>query len=262
MNALAEFQRALAGHVVAGKALAPGLVVDSDPFPAARRLAVYHSAYRLRLTEALGADFPLLHGLLGEAGFGRLAADYIAACPSRSFTLRDFGHALADFLARHGRYRRRPWLRATAIFEWSLLAAFDAADVAHLTMPDLAAVPPADFPRLRFRLAPGVQVLRLRWNVPQAWRALQEDTALEPPQRLPAGVDCLVWRREERVYFRTLPPDEAALLKALMKGRSFAAACGVLARVRDDQDAGRRAAELLAAWLADTLLAMPCGNAE
>jgi len=262
MNALAEFQRALAGHLLTGDALAPGLLVDGDPFPAARRLAVYHSAYRLRLTEALGADFPLLRGLLGEVGFGRLAADYIAACPSRSFTLRDVGHALADFLAQHGRYRRRPWLRATAIFEWSLLAAFDAADVATLTRADLAGVPPEQVPRLRFRFAPGVQVLRLRWNVPQAWRALQEGTALEPPQRLPAGVDCLVWRREERVYFRTLPRDEAALLKAFMKGRSFAAACGALARVGDNPDAGRRAAELLSTWLADTLLAMPCGNAE
>ncbi|MEA3220258.1 DNA-binding domain-containing protein [Immundisolibacter sp.] len=262
MNALADFQRALAGHVLTGEALAPGLIVDGDPFPAARRLAVYHSAYRLRLTEALAADFPLLCGLLGEDGFARLAADYIAACPSRSFTLRDFGHALADFLAHHERYRRRPWLRATAIFEWSLLAAFDAADVAHLRMADLAGVPPAQFPRLRFRIAPGVQVLRLRWNVPQAWRALQEGTALEPPQRLPAGVDCLIWRREERVYFRTLPLDEAALLKALMKGRSFAAGCGALARVGVDADAGRRAAELLTTWLADTLLAMPCGNAE
>nr|ART36557.1 C434 [uncultured bacterium] len=262
MNALADFQRALAGHVLAGKALAPGLIVDSDPFPAARRLAVYHSAYRLRLTEALGADFPLLRGLLGEAGFGRLAADYIAACPSRSFTLRDFGHALADFLAQHGPYRRRPWLRATAIFEWALLAAFDAADSRALTMADLAAVPPAQFPRLRFRFAPGVQVLRLRWNVPQAWRALQEHTALEPPQRLPASVDCLVWRREERVYFRTLPPDEAALLKALMKGRSFAVACGALARVGYDPDAGRRAAELLSTWLAEALLAAPYARAE
>ena len=262
MNALADFQRALAGHVMTGSAVAPGLVANTEPFPAKDRLAVYHSAYRRRLSEALAADFPLLRGLLGEAEVGRLAADYIAACPSRSFTLRDFGHALADFLAQHRRYRRRPWLRATAIFEWALLAAFDAADVATVTMADLAGVPLADFPRLRFRFAPGVQVLRLRWNVPQAWRALQEGTAPEPPQRLPAGVDCLVWRREERVYFRTLPLDEAALLKALMKGRSFAAACGVLARVRDDQDAGRRAAELLLTWLADTLLAVPCRNAE
>lgn len=255
MNVLGEFQRALAGHVLAGKALAPGLIVDSDAFPAAQRLAVYHSAYRLRLTEALAADFPLLRGLLGEAGFARLAADYIAACPSHSFTLRGLGHALADFLAHPGSYRRRPWLRATAVFEWALLAAFDAADRPALTTADLTAVPPAQFPRLRFRFVPGAQALRLRWNVPQAWRALQEGEALTPPSRLPLAVDCLVWRRQERVYFRTLPVDESALLRALMKGRSFAAACGALARATEDPQAGRRAAQLLSTWLADGLLA-------
>ena len=255
MNALADFQRALAGHVLTGSAVAPGLVADTEPFPATDRLAVYHSAYRLRLTEALAADFPLLRGLLGEAGFARLAADYIAACPSRAFTLRDFGHALADFLARHGTYRRRPWLRATAIFEWSLLAAVDAADTPALTMADLTAVPPAQFPRLRFRFVPGAQVLRLRWNVPQAWCALQEGEASASPPRLPPAVDCLVWRRQERVYFRTLPVDESALLRALMKGRSFAAACGALARATEDPQAGRRAAQLLSTWLADGLLA-------
>lgn len=256
MSTLAVFQRALAGHVLNGSAVAPGLIVDDD-FPARLRLAVYHGAYRLRLAEALGADFPLLRGLLREAGFERLAADYVAACPSRSFTLRDFGGALADFLARHGPYRRRPWLRATAIFEWALLTAFDAADTTALTMADLARVPQAQFPRLRFRFAPTIQVLRLRWNVPQAWRALQDGAAVAPPQRLPAPVDCLVWRREARVYFRALPLDEATLLKALMNGSSFAAACGALARVSDEPAAGRRAAELLSTWLADTLLAAP-----
>jgi hypothetical protein len=73
-------------------------------------------------------------------------------------------------------------------------------------------------------------------------------------RHLPAAVDCLVWRRDERVYFRTLPADEAALLKALLKGRSFAAACDALARVGDSPEAGRRAAELLSTWLADALL--------
>lgn len=257
MSTLAAFQRALAAHVLNGNAVAPDRVADTHPFPAAQRLAIYHSAYRLRLTEALSADFPLLRGLLGETDFERLAVEYIAARPSRSFTLRDFGHALPDFLARHGHYRRRPWLRATAVFEWALLAAFDATDTASLTMPDLARVPPTQFPRLRFHFASGAQVLRLRWNVPQAWRALQDGAALAPPPRLLAAVDCLVWRREERVYFRTLPVDEAALLKALMKGSSFAAACAALARVSDEPAAGRRAAELLSTWLADTLLVAP-----
>lgn len=248
MTALAAFQRALAAHIRHGAGVPSHLIADGPTFPAARRLAVYHDAYRLRLVEALGEDFPLLRALLGEAAFGRLALRYLAACPSRSHTLRDLGRGLAGFLAR------RPALRATAAFEWALLDAFDAADAPTLAAVDLAAVPPRDFARLRLALAPGVQVLRLRWNVLQPWRALQEGATVAAPPRLDAPVDCLVWRRDERVYFRTLPADEAALLKALLKGRSFAAACDALARVGDSPEAGRRAAELLSTWLADTLL--------
>ncbi|MGE0810653.1 MAG: DUF2063 domain-containing protein [Immundisolibacter sp.] len=249
MTALADFQRSLAAHIRHGAAVPPGLVADGPAFPAARRLAVYHDAYRLRLIDALGEDFPLLRALLGETGFQRLAQRYLAACPSRSHTLRDLGWGLAGFLAR------RPALRATAAFEWALLDAFDAADAPILTAADLAAVPPQRFARLRFALAPGVQVLRLRWNVPQAWSAWQGGAAAAVPARLPAPVDCLIWRREQRVYFRNLPTDEALALAALRRGRGFGAICHALAEAGDVDTAPARAAQLLASWLAEGLLA-------
>lgn len=249
MTALADFQRALAAHIRHGAAVPRGLVADGPTFPAERRLAVYHDAYRLRLTEALSEDFPLLGALLGDAGFRRLALRYLAACPSRSHTLRDLGRGLPAFLAR------RPALRATAAFEWALLGAFDAADAPTLTAADLAAVPPQRFAHLRFALAPGVQVLRLRWNVPQAWSAWQGGEAAALPARLPAPVDCLISRREQRVYFRTLPADEALALAALQRGRSFGALCNALARDGGADTAPARAAQLLATWLAEDLLA-------
>ena len=251
MTALADFQRALAAHIRQGDAVPLGLIADGPAFPAAARLAVYRDAYRLRLVEALGEDFPLLRALLGAAAFERLAVAYLAARPSRSHTLRELGRGLAGFLAR----RRRPALRATAAFEWALLDAFDAADARTLTPSDLAAIPPSHFPLLRFRLSPGVQVLRLGWNVPSVWSAWHADGEVTPPVRLPAPVDCLVWRREERVYFRSLPPDEAAALAALRRGRRFAAICAVLARALGDADrTPARAAQLLSAWIAETLL--------
>jgi hypothetical protein len=247
--ALADFQRALAAHVRHGAAVPSGLVADDPAIPAARRLAVYYDAYRLRLIDALGEDFPLLRALLGEAGFRQLALRYLAACPSRSHTLRELGRSLPGFLAR------RPALRATAAFEWALLAAFDAADAPTLTAADLDDVPPQRFARLRFALAPGVQVLRLRWNVPHAWSAWHGGAAAAPPARLSTPVDCLVSRREQRVYFRTLPTDEALALAALRRGRRFGAICGALARPGGAETAPARAAQLLATWLGEDLLA-------
>jgi hypothetical protein len=247
VNALADFQRALAAHIRHGAAVAPGLVADGPLLDAARRLAVYRDAHRLRLVEALGEDFPLLRALLGDAAFERLVRRYLAARPSRSYTLRDVGQGLPGFLGR------RPALRATAAFEWALLDAFDAADGHPLTMADLAAVPAQRFALLRFSLAPGVQVLRLRWNVPQAWSDWYGGAAAVLPVRLPVPVDCLIFRREQRVYFRTLAADEAAALAALRRGCRFGAICSALARAGDAEGAARRAAQLLATWLADAL---------
>lgn len=249
MSALAAFQRTLAAHVRNGDAVPPGFVSDGPVFSSAARLAVYRDAYRLRLVEALGEDFPLLRALLGEAAFERLTWRYLAACPSRSHTLRDLGRGLPGSLAR------RPALRATAAFEWALLDAFDGPDAPTLTAAELAAVPPQRFARLRFAFAPGVQVLRLGWNVPSAWSAWQSDGEATPPARLPAPVDCLVWRREERVYFRSLPTDESAALAALRRGRRFAAICAALARASGDVErTPARAAQLLGAWIEETLL--------
>ena len=249
MTTLVDFQRALAAHIRHGAAVPSGLVADAPAFPAARRLAVYHDAYRLRLIHTLCEDFPLLRALLGDVGFGRLAQRYLAACPSRSYTLRELGRGLPAFLAR------RPALRATAAFEWALLDAFDAADAPTLTAADLAAVPPQRFARLRFALAPGVRVLRLRWNVPQAWSAWHGGAAATPPARLAAPLDCLIWRRDQCVYFRTLPADEAIALAPLRRGRSFGAVCNALAQAGEMDTAPARAAQLLASWLAEGLFA-------
>jgi hypothetical protein len=75
------------------------------------------------------------------------------------------------------------------------------------------------------------------------------------PARLPAPVDCLIWRREQRVYFRSLPVDEALALAALRRVRSFGDLCGALARAGSADTAPVRAAQLLATWLAEGMLA-------
>jgi hypothetical protein len=61
------------------------------------------------------------------------------------------------------------------------------------------------------------------------------------------------------VYFRTLPEDESAALAALRRGRSFGAICGAVARAggtdASPDGAPARAAQLLATWLTEGLLA-------
>lgn len=62
------------------------------------RLAIYADAYRLRLLECLRAEYPILAALAGPTAFDLFALGYIAAHPSRSYTLYDYGAGFADYL--------------------------------------------------------------------------------------------------------------------------------------------------------------------
>jgi len=62
------------------------------------RVAIYARGYRQRLLECLESEYPLLHALAGPTAFGLFAQGYIAARPSHSYTLYDFGAGFADWL--------------------------------------------------------------------------------------------------------------------------------------------------------------------
>ena len=64
----------------------PTVLAGTATVSAGRRFEVYAGAYRLRLTEALKANHPVLHQALGDEQFDRLALAYLEAHPSVSAT--------------------------------------------------------------------------------------------------------------------------------------------------------------------------------
>jgi len=62
------------------------------------RIHIYARGYRQRLLECLESEYPLLAALAGPTAFQLFAQGYIAAWPSRSYTLYDFGARFADWL--------------------------------------------------------------------------------------------------------------------------------------------------------------------
>jgi hypothetical protein len=220
----------------------------------ARQLAVYQHAYPARLMEVLGNDYPALALALGTGGFEQLAHDYIAAHPSQSFTLRDFGGRLADFIATTTTGVEQPWAAELARFEWSLGLAFDAADTPLAGVEHMAAIAPPHWPVLHFSPHPSVQRLDFCWNTPGMWSALTS----EPPQPVSAAVGdtapWLIWREQLTTRFRSLARDEAAALDCLCRGASFGDACAQLAEYHDDDSVPLRAASLLKGWLAQGLI--------
>src|SRR5687768_3042109 len=62
-------------------------------------LGVYSNGYVARLTEALGEIFEGVWWVLGDSGFFEMCKRYIAATPSKSYNLSDYGDGFPAFLS-------------------------------------------------------------------------------------------------------------------------------------------------------------------
>lgn len=255
MTGLAELQRRFQHDLLAGGAdvaaeLRPGPRTD-----AATLLAVYRDAYRLRLVEALGDNYPTIAALLGPETFDALGRGYIAAHPSANRSIRWFGDRLAGFLATTAPWRATPALAELAAWEWALRDAFDAADAEPAGLAAMAAVPPAAWPDLTFRPLPSFRRLDLAHDVVAAWRAVADgDEGIPPPPALGQPVAWAIWRPGLVSEYRSLEPDEAWALDRVAEGADFAGLCEGLVRWHDEADVAGRAAGLLHAWLGQGML--------
>ena len=254
MSTLARVQREFQDYLLRGDAAVEARVLGSARVPVATRLQIYAGAYRSRLAQALESNYPVLAKLLGEADFGSLAADYIAAHDSPFFSIRYYGDALAKFLAAREDYAAAPVLAELAQWEWAMTAAFDAADAAPLTAEALGSIPPARWAQLRLRWHPSVQRLTLWWNVPQLWQALSAGRERPAPTLAPAPLEWLLWREKLTTYFRPLPKTEAGMLDAARSGWPFGELCTLLCEEVGDTEAPAQAAALLRGWISSGLI--------
>ncbi len=251
MIGLRELQASFRRCLQAGDDTVARHLTGSEKLAVCERLGIYQRAYRSRLVEALGKDYPALHALLGEEGFTSLCHAYIDVHPSRSFSLRWLGENMASFLSDVDYPSHLPEL---ARFEWALVEAFDAADAVVAKEAELATIPAPQWPALKLRFSPSAQILSCRWNVPALWRAVKDETTRPEPVSLSQRLACLVWREQLTTRYRTLEDDEAEAMKAAAGGASFAALCERLTRWHTDEAVPLRAASLLKRWLTEGLI--------
>jgi hypothetical protein len=249
---LAQLQGEFQDYLLRGSDAVASRVIGSARVPVATRLGIYGGAYGSRLADALGANFPALARLVGEADFATLARDYIQAHDSPFFSIRYYGDALPAFLAAHEDYAAAPVLAELARWEWTMTCVFDAADAAPIAHADLARIGAGQWAQLRFTFHPSVHRLDLAWNVPQLWQALTDDS--ERPAAALQQAGWLLWRQELLSYFRSLPPAEAAVLDAARSGWPFAELCELLCEELGEAQAPAQAAELLRGWIGAGLI--------
>lgn len=214
------------------------------------RLRIYADAYRLRLADVLGQDYPVSKIVLGDARLDALADAYMRAHPSTQPSVRHFGHAFATWLSTRRDVPRA--LHELARFEWLQGEAFDAADADALDFDAIAMLPAESWPGLRLRLHPATRLLAMHCNAANVVDAHARGLPL-PRLRNGAIRHWLLWRADSDVHWRRLDDDEADALQGVQSGDTFAALCQRLnAR---HLDGALRAASLLKRWLADGVLA-------
>ena len=154
-----------------------------------------------------------------------------------------------------------PEVAELAQLDWALRRAFDAADAPTLAMPELATIAPEAWGALVLHAQPSSSLMRVQCNTLALWHALDQDEGVPPAERLPHPVDVLVWRVGDQPHFRSLMPDEAVAVKALLQGQSFGEVCALLADQRpapvhedSEPSAASAAAHMLRRWVDEGLL--------
>lgn len=245
MNLL-DFQRRMGAAVM--RPLTPSGDIDSPPEDAAfvkpndrlsslERLEIYNRQYWYRVIDSFYEDFPGLCAILGQRAFDRLTEAYIADCPSQSFTLRDLGGRVEEWLRTHPEYAGRKLHLALDMvrLEWAHIVAFDGGSEKALGPEDLLELGP-DF---RAGVQPYVSLLSLQYPVDdlriRVNATLDEHSAASNAVTAPTKrkvipgltrmraqeIYCAVHRWDYTVYYRRLAGEEFRLLSALREGSTF-----------------------------------------
>jgi hypothetical protein len=245
------------------RAYASRFIKPNDRLTSFERLEIYNRQYWFRLLSSMVEDFPGLRAVLGDKRFEAMSKAYLVDCPSRSFTLRNLGTRLEDWLRKHPKWAGPKQALAVDIarLEWADIEAFDGKAEPPLRTEDLAAAAGA---KLKLKLQPYVRLLDLKYPVDDLLldvRKEDEDTdfasnafqerhkrkRVQAVARLkPESIFLAVHRVDDSVYFRRIAGEEFVILSAMRDGKSLGRA--IDAAFRKSKIPAQERAALVQQW--------------
>jgi len=220
-------------------------IKPNDRLSSFERIQIYNQQYWWRLLASFAEDYKGLRAVLGPRKFDRLAVAYIEACGSQSWTMRNLGRQLEDFLGAHPELTAPHTALALdlARVEWARVIAFDGPEKP-VAQPETIASIPAD--RLHLELQPYITLLELSHPVDDLLLKLKEseietgafsnavasDHSARRIQRIrsrPSAepVHLAVHRHQLSVYYKRLDREAYILLLALKDSMPLEEACAV-----------------------------------
>lgn len=225
----------------ATKEIAESIIKPNDRLTAFHRLEIYNQQYWWRLLDVLRDDQVGLLALLGEEKFHALSTAYLNEYPSRSWSMRDLGSHLADFIVANPKWTTPRTLAARdlARFEWAQTIAFDSAWKKPVQGDDLLG---SNAETLRLNLQPYLSLLDLDYAVDEFTVAVKKQNqslrkeasnAFDAPEhkamkKVPLPKKKKIWlavhRVDNTVYFKRLEREAFLMLGALREGKTIAEA--------------------------------------
>jgi hypothetical protein len=213
--------------------LVESYIKPNDHLSSFDRLEIYNRQYWFRVIGAVAEDFPALNALLQAEVFDRLILAYLKENPSSSFTLRNLGSKLPQWLEDHPEFspRRHRLLLDVAKLEWAYVEAFDRAEVAPLIASDFGELTGGS----RLFLQPHLQLLDLHYPVDELVLAVHQKTGPSDimsnavskrrsvkrtrlPKMQRSRITLAVHRYENSIYYRRIDPEAFLMLRALQSG--------------------------------------------
>jgi hypothetical protein len=219
--------------------IADSYVKPNEMLTSFERLEIYNKQYWFRVIGAVAEDYPALNAVLGSKRFDAMVLAYLKENPSTSFTLRNIGAKLPEWLAAHPDVAgaRHGLAVDVARLEWAYVDAYDSARRKPFSEDDFAGLG-AD---TRLRLQPHIQLLDLSYPVDELVLAVRKETPeievasnavsevrQDKRAALPRMRKSAIWlavhRYDDSVYYRRVDREAFLLLRSLRDGGSIAEA--------------------------------------
>jgi len=246
--------------------VAAEFVKPNDRLTSFERLEIYARSYWFRVLDCLYDDYPGVRAIIGDPKFMKLATAFLAEFPSASFSMRNLGSRLPQYMQKHPEFAGRHAALAAemARFEWAQVVAFDGPQSPPLSEDDVL----DGGPKLRVALQPYLTILECEYPVDDFALALKENalrgeasnalTAMPKSRaasrkQLPRPKKTLiaVHRQQNQLYFKRLEPEGCAILAQLRAGKTLSAACAAALRDADPEiDWAARVQEWFRTWQA------------
>ncbi len=251
---MSDFYKTFYSYILGDSDDLNSLIVSDDKGDAIERMAIYRNAYLFRLVDILVDDFPTLHQILGDEEFYKLVQSYLKVYPSQSYTVRDLGGNMITFLKDTPPYQDYPYLTEIAEFEWQKGRTFDGADAPIFTQSDLAKLDLSNLPLATFTFQPTVKRLVFSYDVPQIYKAIQDDNLDSEPKKMPMPVAWVMWRKALDPHWLSMEVDIDWALQQAINKQTFADICGGLSEWIDEEHIPARAASILRLWIDEEML--------